>query len=1161
MLVSSCERGPEPVRLADAGPRRIEVLFLGHASEHHNSAEYAPILAAALGAHGINIWYTEEPDDLNPDHLGLYDAVMLFANHDSITSGQERALLDFVASGHGFLPIHSASYCFRNSEAYVELVGAQFLEHGVGEFTAEMVDPDHPVMDGMQPFETWDETYVHHMHNPDRTVLHERVDDAGREPWTWVRNHGQGRVFYTAYGHDRRTWNQPMFHRLMRNAILWAVGDSAGNQLKQLALAPLGYTDSEAAVPNYERRPEALRLQEPLAPDESIAHWQVPPGFDIQLFASEPDIVNPIAMAWDERGRLWVLETIDYPNNMQPEGQGNDVLRIIEDLDGDGRADSFKIFADGLSIPTGLVFANGGVIVSQAPHFLFLQDTDGDDRADVREPIMSGWNTYDTHAGPSNLKYGLDNWYWGAVGYSGFQGTIGGDSMQFRQGIFRFRPDGSALERITDFTNNTWGLGFTESFDVFGSTANNEHSVFVAIPNRYYEGVNGVMGDGRKKIDGHYAIHPVTFNIRQVDSQGGFTSAAGHNFYTARSFPREYWNRVALVNEPTGNLLHRAVIEPDGSGFREADWWNMMASADEWASPIHADVGPDGAVWVLDWYNFIIQHNPTPPGFESGQGNAYETPLRDRHHGRIYRIAWRGADPYEPISLSVDRPDELVRTLTHDNMFWRTTAQRLLVERGNDDILDDLFEITSNRRVDDIGANAPAIHGIWTMHGLGALDGSNSEAERVVQRALIHPADGVRKNAIDALPRTEATSTALIQSGVLTDADQNVRLHALLAMSEVPPSNEVGAMLYEMGKDSALIRDEWLPTALFIAAARHRQGFLQGYSEDIGSVAFTDLAGRLARGELENTINLSAVDLDDSEWDSLPVPALWRETSLGPFEGVIWFRRVIELPALAAGRAATISLSRVNDTDDTYINGVRVGATEDAPDQPRQYDVSAGILRAGRNLVAVRLENRLGRGGMLGEADEMIIAGAGFRASLAGNWKYDIEVVWEGGRRPDIVAGVPFAQQFLQHYNPVGNLSMQAGVNAGASAGSARAVSLGAVEGENRYDQTLITVQAGERVSLTFNNTDDMPHNVVVLRAGSVDRVGALMNELATQPSGADQDYVPDTEDILVIMPMVAPRESGTVTFTAPPTPGDYPFVCSFPAHWLTMRGTLRVEE
>lgn len=221
VVLLAAQSGTPP---AAAKGRTIEILFLGHHSTHHDSARFEPMLAQAIESEGFHFTYTADPNDLNAANLAKYDALLIYANHTTITPDQEKALLDFVNSGKGFLPIHCASYCFQNSPAYIALVGAQFLKHGTGEFTAAIVQPNHPVLDGIQPFQVWDETYVHTKINPDKTVLMERVDDSGREPWTWVREQGKGRVFYTAYGHDERVWGHPMFQRLVRNGILWAVG-------------------------------------------------------------------------------------------------------------------------------------------------------------------------------------------------------------------------------------------------------------------------------------------------------------------------------------------------------------------------------------------------------------------------------------------------------------------------------------------------------------------------------------------------------------------------------------------------------------------------------------------------------------------------------------------------------------------------------------------------------------------------------------------------------------------------------------------------------------------------------------------------------------------------------------------------------------------------
>ncbi len=817
---------------SNSDARKIEILFLGHTSYHHNSEKNMPILASALANKGINFTYTTKTTDLNSDYLSNFDALMIYSNHDSITIEQESALLDYVAGGKGFLPIHCASWCFRNSAEYIKLVGAQFKSHGTGIFKAEVVNTGHPVTHGYQSFESWDETYVNDMHNQDRTLLMERVDSAGREPWTWVREHGKGRVFYTASGHDQRTWNQPGFQDLMMRAILWTVGDQVRSLWEGLEFPEHEYVESDN-IANYEKRLHPLMLQEPFDQSDSEKLIQVPAEFALEVFATEPDIVNPMFMNWDEQGRLWVIESVDYPNKVNENGIGNDRIKICVDTDGDGRADQFTVFADSLNIPTSLVFSNGGVIVSAAPDFLFLKDTDGDDKADLKESLISGWGTFDTHAGPSNLKYGFDNYIWGTVGYSAFEGMVAGSKFKFSQGIYRFHPQVNEFEFVTSTSNNTWGLGFSENFDVFASTANNAHSWYIGIPDGYFQGVKGIPKVGSKKISEYYAFHPITQNIRQVDVFGGFTAAAGHNLYTARAFPKEYWNRMAFICEPTGNLLAKGALRKDGAGFVLEDRWNLLASSDEWVSPVHAEVGPDGAVWVADWYNFIIQHNPTPTiergGYqaETGEGNAHVNPLRDRSYGRIYRIVHKNTPVQKSLKLSKEDSRSLIRALSNTNMFWRLTAQRLLVERGERDVLPELIKLVKDNGVDELGINGAALHALWTLHGLGVLDGTNTQVNEAVINALQHPSPGVRKAAVQVLPKATWALEAIMDAGILNDPDPHTQLAVLLRISEMPEDPEIGSELYALSKSEHIAQDLWLSQALFVAANSHIEGFFQ----------------------------------------------------------------------------------------------------------------------------------------------------------------------------------------------------------------------------------------------------------------------------------------------------------------------------------------------
>ncbi|MEK6238595.1 MAG: glycosyl hydrolase, partial [Planctomycetales bacterium] len=513
-----------------------------------------------------------------------------------------------------------------------------------------------------------------------------------------------------------------------------------------------------------------------------------------------------------------------------PEGQGRDRIRILEDSDGDGRADKFTVFAEKLSIPTSIVFHRGGVIVQDGTRTLYLKDTNGDDVADEKSELFTGWSQGDTHGGVSNFQYGLDNWIWGMQGYNHSRPSREGKNEQaFRQGFFRFRPDGSEMEFVRSTNNNTWGLGISEEGIVFGSTANRNPSVYMPIANRHYERVRGwtpslTLGT----IADTHLFKPITDKVRQVDQHGGYTAAAGHALYTARAFPQEYWNRTAFVNGPTGHLVGAFVLKPDGGDFRSTSPFNLFASDDEWTAPIMSEVGPDGAVWVIDWYNYIIQHNPTPRGFKTGKGNAYQTDLRDKKHGRIYRVVFGDSKtPAKRTNLGGATPEQLVAALRNPTMLWRKHAQRLLVERGELDVLPALIAAAGDSSIDAVGLNVGVIHALWTMRGLDALNGDHPDATAAAVAALTHPSAGVRRNAAQVLPKTVASTGAILSADLLADPDAQVRLASLLALSELPPSASSGEAILAAMQRPANLQDRWIPDAATSAAAAHDVSFLR----------------------------------------------------------------------------------------------------------------------------------------------------------------------------------------------------------------------------------------------------------------------------------------------------------------------------------------------
>ncbi len=1145
--------------------RPLRVLFLGHTSTHHPSMALMPILAAPLARKSIQLTHVATPDEaLRPEVLAHYDALMIYANHKTLTEAQEQALVSFVEGGKGLVAIHCASAMFTEAPRYIPLVGGEFASHGTGEFGAEIVAPDHPVMRGLQPFTTWDETYVHTRHNPaDRTVLMERVDARGREPYTWVRTQGKGRVFYTAFGHDERTWRNAGFQQLVEQGTVWAVADGARQAWQRLKMPEVVYLDG-FNVPNYEKRDPAPKYQMPFSAEDSMKFITVPAEFDLQLFAREPDIVKPITFSFDARGRLWVIEAIDYPNLVLNGQPGADRIKILEDTNGDGRADKITVFADRLNLATSLVHVKGGVVVAAAPHMLFLEDTNGDDKADKQTVLSTGWGISDSHAGPSNLLYGHDNYIWGTVGYAGFKGGMNGRPMQFSQGVFRFRPDGSGFEFVTGSTNNTWGLGFSETFDVFGSTANNDPSFAVAIPNRYFEGVNGfntgsrpISGPGYQSLAQFYAAHYITPYIRQVDVHGGYTAAAGHQLYTARAFPRAYWNRIAFITEPTAHLVGQGLVEKDGAGFVTRDGYNLLAGAEEWVAPVHAQVGPDGAVWVADWYNFIAQHNPTPPGYSNGPGNAYETSMRDRHRGRIYRVVYKGGRSTGPRAsqppLSAAAPTALVAALESDNMLWRLHAQRLLVERGRQDVVPGLVTLTRNTTVDAIGLNGGALHAIWTLDGLGAVTDVGSEAGRAVMAALKHPAAGVRKAAATVLATRTGGGQAILEAGLLRDTDLHTRLAGILALADAAPSEAIARALYEASLDPVNFGDRWLSRALYVAAHRHREYFLTLYRADPAAVPTTALPLALRLGANRPDWRTPDAAILESAWKDIQVPGNWETKGLPNFDGVVWFTRTFEVPTAAPTR---LSFGRINQAAEIWVNGQSVPAPPRDPAAPAAlpvFTVPEGALRAGGNTLTLRIQNFRGDGGFVSTPDLLYVESGATKQSLAGTWRHRVE------RQTNAATLYGKPGELAAHLA----LATESAATPAAPAALPTpdvTIALGVVPGQLKFDRSELTVAPGQLVQLVFTNPDVMQHNFILGAPGSLEQIGAAADQMLTTGDALAQSYVPQSSAVLFSTPIVNPGQTITVQFRAPAQAGDYPYVCTFPGHWRLMNGLLKVR-
>jgi mono/diheme cytochrome c family protein len=323
-----------------------------------------------------------------------------------------------------------------------------------------------------------------------------------------------------------------------------------------------------------------------------------------------------------------------------------------------------------------------------------------------------------------------------------------------------------------------------------------------------------------------------------VDNFGGYTAAAGHSFMISDALPPRLQGK-ALVTEPTAKLIGIMDIERDGAGYKASDGFNLLASSDEWMSPIFANVGPDGSIWVIDFYSFIIQHNPTPSmqsaGIQAttGVGGAYVTEknLRDQNHGRIYRVVWKDAPKKSIKSLANANTSEIVKALDSGNDFWRVAAQRLIVDGKKQDAAPAL-----RKRVVSGRGGPGAIHALWALEGIGALDKATH------QKALLDKDAALRRNAIRALPSDDSGRQLFFSSAVIQDPDLLTRQAAFVKLAEFSTSPEIQTVVAQLPRSSANQEDPFLNDTLTLLGRIHKV-------QNVGENEVKVTAGDVKRGE------------------------------------------------------------------------------------------------------------------------------------------------------------------------------------------------------------------------------------------------------------------------------------------------------------------------
>jgi len=535
-------------------------------------------------------------------------------------------------------------------------------------------------------------------------------------------------------------------------------------------------------------QPKARKeLQEDLSGTDAAAHMNVPEGFHVQLAAGEPQVHQPVAMAFDHKGRLWVAEAYTYPKRA-PEGQGLDKIIILEDTDHDGVFDSRKQFIEGLNLVSGLEVGFGGVWVGAAPYLMFIPDANGDDTPDAQpEILLDGFGYQDTHETLNAFNWGPDGWLYGCHGVFthskvGKPGTPDADRIPMNAAVWRYHPTKHTFEVFAWGTSNPWGVDFNDHGQAFITACVIPH-LYHVIQGAHYQRQAGehfnrfVFNDIKTIADHlHYAGnigdhawwgHEPGIQDDTSDAGGGHAHC-GAMIYLGDNWPDRYRNQI-FFNNVHGNRVNMDRLVRDASGYIGKHGDDLLLANDRWFRGINLRTAPDGSVYLIDWYDRNACHRMNPE-------------IWDRTNGRVYNIAY-GVPNRTSVDLSKLSDSDLTKLAWHKNDWFVRTSRRILQERAANnkldlasvsDELDKLLQSDDETRV---------LRALWLGHAINAWDTPK------LQSFLNHPSVFVKSWAIQLLCETgnidDSTLSQFIALANNKSIDPVVRLYLASALSRL----------------------------------------------------------------------------------------------------------------------------------------------------------------------------------------------------------------------------------------------------------------------------------------------------------------------------------------------------------------------------------------
>lgn len=586
--------------------------------------------------------------------------------------------------------------------------------------------------------------------------------------------------------------------------------------------------------------PDRTQGSLPRSPQQSLSAFKTKPELTVELVASEPLISSPVAIDFGPDGRLWVAEMYDYPSGVDNRFTPGGRIKVLEDTDSDGRYDHATTFLEGIPFPTGVTVWRNGVLVCAAPDILFAEDTDGDGRADRTKKRFSGFATHNYQARVNSLEYGLDGWVYGSCGLFGGEITsfAGGKPLSLGRRDFRINPDTGAVEPVAGNTQqgrarNDWG-------NWFGCTNSNllqhypltdhylRRNPHVAPPSP----VRGIVSgpDPRR-------LFPIaeTVRFKLTGPPNRVTAACGLGIYRDDRLGPEYTGN-AFTCEPVNNLVHRRVLKADGVSFtatRAADEEasEFLASTDQWFRPVQVRTGPDGGLWVVDMYRYVIEH-PTwiPPETLADLDVRAGADL-----GRIYRVVPRERSPRTPARLDQMSSEQLALALDSPNGWQRDMAQQFLLWRNDRESIDTLRKLAA-----DCPRPETRLHALYTLSGLDALQPST------IAHGLADGHAGIRRHALrlseQFLNQSPDVAQAVLR--LLDDPHPQIQLQLAYTLGEWSDPRAAQGLARLVTQKSA---DVYLTAAVFSSLDRDNVAAVVDFvlEQDRSTRVSSDLLNRL----------------------------------------------------------------------------------------------------------------------------------------------------------------------------------------------------------------------------------------------------------------------------------------------------------------------------